>query len=84
MHRRQPYLHNGAQRLRNSRIALRHQNLSTEVLQYANRTVATRSNRPIPAGDVHEMRESQQTFANNHARRYHELRAALKADFMTE
>ena len=30
----------------NSRIPLRHQNLPTEVLQYANRTVATRSNRP--------------------------------------
>jgi hypothetical protein len=39
---------------------------------------------PIPAGDIHEMSDSRRTFANNHARRYHELRAALKADFMTE
>ena len=28
------------------------------------------------------MRESHRTFANHHARRYHELRAALKADVM--
>jgi hypothetical protein len=46
------------------------------------RTVLAREQ--AASGDVRDLGESERTFANYLARGYHEFRAALKADFMTQ